>query len=188
MQTGLKINISQQTKEGKNALEKLKSFMFAVYNQDLLLPPFTVQEHPEGSVWWPLGSTEKLKPGSVAAEAEHTSLPRGAARTQSCCPPCQQQAEQSGSIPADVLTNARPLPLAALPAGQCQICCTCAALGSALPSFLNPRATVILNKDRDHLAPCSQMVFYLQVEMLLYLCGFPFPVHPPVCMDVCSYL
>lgn len=40
MQTGLKINISQQTKEGKNALEKLKSFMFVVYNQDLLLPPF----------------------------------------------------------------------------------------------------------------------------------------------------
>lgn len=73
MQTGLKINISQQTKEGKNALEKLKSFMFVVYNQDLLLPPFTVQEHPEGSVWWPLGSTEKLKPGSVAAEAEHTA-------------------------------------------------------------------------------------------------------------------
>lgn len=129
-------------KKEKNTLEKLKKFTFVVYIQDLLLSPFTVQKHPEGCVWWRLGSREQLKPRSVVAEAEHSSLPRGTVRTQSCCPPCQQQAEQTGSIPVPVLTNAGCLSLWQ----PCLLCSArCAALGSALPSFLNPRATVTLN-------------------------------------------
>lgn len=108
----------------------------------------------------------------------------GAVGTQSCSPPCQQQMEQTGSIPVYVLTNARPALWQ-----PCLLCSArCAApLDQPFPAS-QPEGHGHFKQSQDHLEPCSQIIFYVQVEMFLYLCDFPFPVHPCVCMDICSYL
>lgn len=107
----------------------------------------------------------------------------GALGTQGCSPPCQQQMEQTGSIPVYVLTNARP--------ALWQPCCAVADVLHLCisPSQLSqPEGHSHFKQSQEHLGPCSQMFFYLQVEMLVYFCDFHFPVHPCICMGMCSYL
>lgn len=139
-QIGLKINIRQQTNPKNQTqtktLEKLKSFMVVVHFQHpsrtLALPP-PVHGHPQpGSnpkrvclVEIGLHGENQAQVSSYRGRAHLTASggcedPRGGdpasiRGTQSCCPPCQQQAEQTGSILVYASSNARSFLLAALP-------------------------------------------------------------------------
>lgn len=64
------------------------------------------------------------------------------------------------------------------------LCCT----GISLSQLSQARSHSHFKQSQEHLGPCSQMIFYLQVEMLVYLCDFPFPVLSLICMGMCSYL
>lgn len=82
-------------------MEKLK--LFHRSSRTLLLLSFhshlQPRSTPKGCIWWRLDSTEKIKHRSVAAEAEHISMPGAAERTP-VVEPCQRDSEPLPFLPA----------------------------------------------------------------------------------------